>query len=114
MTEDSLSIDVFVDLSMILVYVPNVLNTSSSINNNELTIELPPDILEVTEFSIYDRWGQQVAFTERIQQGEIVIVWDGTFRNQSVTPGVYVYTYDMLTVYGPERRRITGDITIIN
>ena len=111
--EDSINIDVFVDLSKIEVYVPNIINPLSTDANNEVVLELPPDIVQVNDFNIYDRWGQQVVHIDRIQQGEIRVIWDGTFNGQSVTSGVYVFTYEMLTIYSSEVRQISGDITVI-
>jgi len=110
---DSLNIDVFVDVSKISAYVPNILNINSDEGNNSIMIDLPPDILELTDFAIYDRWGQMVAFTDRINMGQPVLVWDGTMDNSEVSSGVYVFRYEMLTVYDDIRRERSGDITVI-
>jgi len=110
---DSFDIDVFVDVSKIKAFVPNILNLDSDVGNNSVTIDLPFDILELTDFSIFDRWGQRVAFTDQISTGQPVIVWEGSMNGRNVASGVYVYTYEMLTIYDDVRRRRTGDITVV-
>ena len=111
---DSLLITVFVDIENISVYVPNILNRSSVQSNDQLVLSLPPDVVEITDFSIYDRWGQMVMHVDRLINGEIIVAWDGTFEGQPVQSGVYVYRYEMLTVYSEQRRTVAGDITVID
>ena len=111
---DSIFIDVFVDINTISLFVPNILHANSSLGNDFLTLTIPPDIVEVGDFSIYDRWGQRVAYISRMNSGETLTVWEGDFNGQNVASGVYVYTYDMLTIYGPARRVVSGDITVIH
>ena len=110
---DSLDIEVFVDISNISAYVPNILNLNSTEGNHVITIDLPVDIVELSDFSIFDRWGQQVAYADRITRGTPIIVWDGRMDGTEVTSGVYVYKYEMLTIYDDLTRTRKGDITII-
>jgi len=109
---DTMIISVFVDISKIGVYVPNIMAIGSQAGNDRLVLDLSPDIVEVTDFAIYDRWGQQVMYQDRLLGGETAS-WDGTFNGEVVTSGVYVYSYDMLTIYDDVRRRRRGDITVI-
>ena len=111
---DSIFIDSFVDINKISAVVPNVLNTSSTDGNNLLTVFIPSDILEINDFSIFDRWGGRVAYVRQILSGENVIVWDGKLNGSQVTSGVYVFTYDMLTIYDSQRRIVSGDITVLD
>ena len=110
---DSFNIDVFVDVTRISAFVPNILNLNSDVGNDVITIDLPFDIVELTDFSIFDRWGQQVAYAPQIVNGTPVILWDGRMNGSKVASGVYVYTYEMLTIYDNRRRNRTGDITVI-
>jgi len=110
---DSFSIDVFVDVSKISAFVPNILNLNSTLGNDVVTIDLPFDIVELTDFSIFDRWGQQVAYAPFISNASPVIIWDGHMNGSEVEAGVYVFTYEMLTIYDARRRNRTGDITVI-
>ncbi len=110
---DSINIEVFVDINKVSVYVPNILNLNSQQGNDRVVIELAPDIVEITDFSIFDRWGERVAYLPRVNSGEVVLAWDGSLNGSPVTPGVYVYYYEMQTIYDTRRRKVTGDITVI-
>lgn len=110
---DSFNINVFVDVSRISAFVPNILNLGSAVGNDVITIDLPFDIVELRDFSIFDRWGQQVAYAPLISSGTPIIIWDGRMNGSAVESGVYVFTYEMLTIYDERRRNRTGDITVI-
>ena len=56
---------------------------------------------------IYNRWGQQVFFTNNIRQG-----WDGTFKGVVQAMDVYTYTLDVEFSDGKKLRK-TGDITLL-
>lgn len=111
---DSISLEVFVDADKIQAYVPNIIHPNSRAGNNEITITMTPDMMELTDFSIYNRWGQQINFVDRIGPGESRIVWNGTFNGLGVQPGVYVYSYQLLTIHDNKRRTFYGDITVID
>jgi len=59
---------------------------------------------------IFDRWGNKVYETKSIP-----VSWDGTFRNKSVPPAVYVYRVVLTyAVNGVIRQKsFHGDITVI-
>ncbi|NNC94025.1 MAG: T9SS type B sorting domain-containing protein, partial [Chitinophagales bacterium] len=42
---------------------------------------------EALEFSIYNRWGDEVFKSESLDEG-----WDGTMNNEPLPVGVYVYS----------------------
>lgn len=61
------------------------------------------------EFSIYNRYGQQVFTTDNINQG-----WDGRFQNKEAEMGVYYY-YVRLICGNLQNREVhfKGDITLV-
>lgn len=111
---DSMLITVFVDVSKIKAYIPNILSKSNDRGNNEIRLGLPPDVIELTDFSIYDRWGQRVMYLPVVRGGDDVFIWDGRFNNTPVDNGVYVFAYEMLTIYDNRVRTRKGDITVID
>ncbi len=111
---DSISIAVFVDVSKIKAYVPNVLSKSNDRGNNEIRLGLPPDVIELTDFSIFDRWGQRVMYLPVVRGGEDVFIWDGRYNSSPVANGVYIFSYQMLTIYDTRIRSRKGDITVID
>jgi len=110
---DTILIEVFINIDNIGLFVPSIINRSSILGNDQATITLRPDIIEVRDFAIFDRWGQLIMYTDLLTPGDVA-TWDGTFRQQDVASGVYVYTYEMLTIYDDVRRRRSGDITVID
>ena len=59
------------------------------------------------DFRIYNRWGQQVFFTDNASVG-----WDGKFKGKLQPMDVYTYTLDAEFSDGKKIRK-TGDITLI-
>jgi gliding motility-associated-like protein len=59
------------------------------------------------DFRIYNRWGQQVFFTDNASVG-----WDGKLKGKLQPMDVYTYTLDAEFSDGKKIRK-TGDITLI-
>lgn len=64
---------------------------------------------EIVEFSVFNRWGQQVWSSA---SGE---AWDGNFRGRPVPQGVYVWTlrYRWLANQTTRERQLAGSVTVI-
>jgi gliding motility-associated-like protein len=88
------------------VYIPNAFTPNGDGINDEWRIYSIADIAEL-EVQIFDRWGSKV-FT---QKGES-ISWDGTFRNQKLAEGVYVYQLRISFEDG-ENREEKGEISLL-
>lgn len=65
-------------------YIPNVFSPNDD-GNNEFFEVFGSDILSL-RLSVYDRWGELL-----FESADIDARWDGTFRGQPVSPGVYVW-----------------------
>lgn len=65
------------------------------------------NIGKLSDFSVYNRWGQQVFSTNNVEAG-----WDGTYRGQACDIGTYVW---MANVLNKEGKQITykGNVTLI-
>jgi gliding motility-associated-like protein len=57
-------------------------------------------------FSVYDRWGKQVFYTESTSQ-----CWDGTNKGTPLPSGTYVYTISAKSVCGDVVRK--GTVTLV-
>jgi gliding motility-associated-like protein len=58
-------------------------------------------------FSIFDRWGSRVFYTNDITEG-----WDGSFNGKMATPGVYTY----IITYRIDKKNVfkkQGRVTLI-
>jgi gliding motility-associated-like protein len=66
--------------------IPNVFSPNGDGINDVFYIVNHVNII-LYEFSIYDRWGEQVFTTNNLTEG-----WDGTYRNKEAEIGTYMYT----------------------
>ena len=87
---DSVLVQVFdpdnFDCTRVLVpaaFSPNGLGPES---NETLGISNAVTLQEFTSYEIYDRWGNQVFYTENAYER-----WDGTYDGQEAQPGVYLW-----------------------
>jgi gliding motility-associated-like protein len=75
------TVNVFAQLRLPNAFTPN---NGDTLNN---VFRVPPGMyINLTDFSIYDRWGLKVFETNDIHQG-----WDGTYRGTDQPIGGYVY-----------------------
>jgi gliding motility-associated-like protein len=65
--------------------MPNAFTPNNDGSNDVFRIP-PAVLLDLKEFSIFDRWGNKIFTTKDISKG-----WDGSFNNQKLNAGVYVY-----------------------
>jgi len=93
------------------IYVPNVFHPGSE-ENGFFGVFSGPGIQEVRNFHVYDRWGNALFSRETMPTNTPGSGWDGTFRNQPMMPGVYVYYFEVLLPDGSTVRH-KGDVTIV-
>lgn len=85
------------------LYVPNAFTPNNDGINDTWRIPFLDPFLEA-KVSVYSRYGQRVYYN----QGTIVS-WDGTYQNQALAAGVYVYVIDLTK----EKRILNGIVTIV-
>ncbi len=87
------------------IFIPNAISPKGY-NNQFKPITVYVDMSEYY-FSIYNRWGQKIFETRDPERS-----WDGTYNNEFVPGGVYVYRVTFLTSTGDtfEKR---GTVTVI-
>lgn len=88
-------------------HLPNIFTPSGNTSNSvfKLTTKNPEEFISM---SIYDRWGNQLFFSNSIDLG-----WNGKMGNQNVETGVYVYKIDLICPITNENYVILGDVTVI-
>ncbi len=94
------------------IYIPNVFSPNGDAANNTFEIFSNEDIL-IAEFNIYDRWGELVYRGAPGVLSENYPFWDGTFKGEEVSQGVYVYVINYNRSIGSALEILTGDITIL-
>lgn len=60
-------------------------------------------------FSIFNKWGQLLWETTKLEEGRPVEGWDGTFKGQQLPQGVYYWKVDVQMVNGSEWKGMTYD-----
>jgi gliding motility-associated-like protein len=92
-------------------YLSNIFSPNFDALNDELIIHLGNSIVNMSQFQIFDRWGNLLQNVEN-QSGGTLKLWDGTFNNEIVAAGVYVYVFKLEYLNG---RSVfyTGDVTLV-
>ncbi len=106
---DSVNIDIKVK-KVVIINAPNIININNNINNY-FTIYGNDEVLNINKLNIYDRWGNLVFEKNNFKPNIPQDGWNGTIREVSVQPGVYIFFAECLTSLGLEI--FTGDVTIV-
>lgn len=87
------------------VMVPTIFSPNGD-NHNDFECVIGNCIVEL-EFSIYNRWGERVFFTD-----DQTICWDGTFKGKKVNSGTFVYKV-YARIYDGSTFTENGNITVV-
>jgi len=94
------------------VYIPNVFTPNDDGINDLFTVYTNNDVLNVSQFAVYNRWGDIMFEQTDIQPNIESEGWDGTFKGQKLQLGVYVYRIEVEYRDG-EKETFYGDISIV-
>lgn len=87
-------------------FIPNMFTPNDDGVNDEFYIEAFIDA-ELKWLHIYDRWGERLFSATSFREH-----WNGTYRDQPLNPGVYVYHLQMECPDGAQFSKV-GNVTII-
>lgn len=82
------------------IYFPNVFSPNADGANDLYMIFSGPDVVEVRNFEIYDRWGEQMFRAQGFQPNDPSFGWDGTFRGRTLNMAHFVYQAEVEFVDG--------------
>lgn len=82
------------------VYIPNVFDPGSLQGNERLQIYTGVGVVAIKSFRVFTRAGDQVFERLNFLPNSLDAGWDGTFRNQPLNTGVYVYFAEIEFVDG--------------
>lgn len=94
------------------VLVPNIFTPDGDFINDQISVKFDCDFAyKIVDFWIFDRWGEEIYY----ETGDNTILWNGTFKNEKVTPGVYVWVLrlELSRNNKVENKMFSGDITIL-
>ncbi len=94
------------------VYSPNIFSPNNDGINDRFTIFGNELLQNIGLIEIYDRWGELVFRGVNLNPGDIGQGWDGTFKNSSVSVGIYSYFARLSYADGFEQT-ISGSVTLV-
>ncbi|MCC6816289.1 MAG: gliding motility-associated C-terminal domain-containing protein [Saprospiraceae bacterium] len=95
------------------IWMPNIFSPNGDgINDFLQPIGIPESIKSIKSFQIYDRWGALLFKKENINPFENVFGWNGDFKDQPSSTGVYTYWLSIEWNNG-ETQILKGDCTLI-
>ena len=105
---DSIQIET-IDCTICNIYVPNVFSPNADGLNDNFGPSSNCDFATY-DLQIYNRWGALV-----FQSLEVGNNWDGSFKGEYFTAGVFVFTLEFSFRNGQDNaiKRISGDVTIL-
>ncbi len=106
--EDQLRIQV---LKTRKVFVPTGFSPDGDGNNDRLLVHGQSDT-RVLQFSVYDRWGEQVYLGRDFFLNDPDQGWDGYFRGRPGDPGVYIWVLEVAYADGV-REVFKGDVVLV-
>ena len=99
------------DLESSGIKFPNVFSPNGDDINSSFNIIYDKTVLQsevvITEFRIYDRWGELLYDNENPQVG-----WDGIYKGAIVPPDIYAY-FIAVSIDGCNSKSKKGNVTII-
>ncbi len=95
-----------------LIYIPNIFTPNDDGHNDILMIYGGQSVKEISQFMIYDRWGETMFEGRNFQPGDPAYGWDGELRGEPLNPAVFVYWAEVELVDG-QKIIFEGDITLI-
>lgn len=95
------------------IFIPNVFSPNADGQNDYFAIfGKTPNIQEIEQLMIYDRWGGLVFEQNNFQPNDPTLGWDGTARGKVLNSGTYVYMVRVRFLDG-ELVVYSGDVTLV-
>lgn len=96
------------------VYFANVFSPNGDGENDFFQVVTGPGVLEVLNFTVFDRWGNRVFMKEKYMPDPAGSDgWDGTYGGRPLDPGVFVYYAKVL--FADQRiLDFTGNVTLLD
>ena len=80
------------------VFIPNVFSPDGNGVNDVFSIFAGPEVAEVLNFSVFDKWGNQVYGLESFEANDANQGWDGKFKGEQLDAGIFVWYAEVLFI----------------
>jgi gliding motility-associated-like protein len=99
----SVNINLFV--TTLDIAIPNLFTPNGDELNDEFYIINPDLLYKITEFKVFDRWGEVVHDAANTP-------WDGTYKGKNMPADIYVYLFIIKSMSG-EEILLKGDVALM-
>jgi len=103
--------DLLLKVEGVKVFAPNIFSPNNDNQNDFFFLQgnLPFD---VSQFQIYDRWGNLHYQKNNLKANQVQSAWDGTQNGQPSISGVYIWKA-VINYKNGQREVLSGDVTLI-
>ncbi|MBK7342024.1 MAG: gliding motility-associated C-terminal domain-containing protein [Saprospiraceae bacterium] len=93
------------------IFIPNSFTPNGDGINDVFSIYGNDQINRIKNLAIFDRWGNALYSRSDLPINDPSAGWDGTFRDEVMDPGVYIYVVEVELIDGSVRL-YKGDVTL--
>lgn len=94
---------VLISVGSCVFAVPDAFSPNNDGINDVFFVPANDCIRRITEFVVYDRWGEVIFRQENVPVADPAYGWNGTYHGALAAPGVYAYKLRLDFVDGPAR-----------
>lgn len=95
------------------IFIPNIFSPNADGINDFFSIyPAMPNVQEILQVAIYDRWGNLLFERQNLAASEGGNLWDGMYRGQRIDRGAYLYYANILYLDGVEAL-VSGTVTVV-
>jgi len=92
--------------------MPSIFSLNATNGNHQLRPYIKDNLLvNVVDYSIYDRYGNRVFHRENLPSDDLNLIWRGEYDGSTITSGVYVYVITLDN--NGETVTFSGDVTAV-
>ena len=108
---DSDALTVFVNKER-LMFAPTAFSPNGDGGNETFFVYFDEQVVLVSDFSVYNRWGELVYQIFDTPPNDAQFGWDGTFRGEPLNPAVFVW-YTTVVYRDGTTETVGGDVTLM-
>lgn len=102
------------DRKNIDIVIPDIFSPNGDNTNDLFYLNLPEGVeAQVSEMSIYDRWGNLVFQSKSVPASNPAFGWDGNFNGRALDSGVFVYYIEVELAGSLTSEKFYGSITLL-
>jgi gliding motility-associated-like protein len=93
------------------VFIPTAFSPDDNGTNDFFTVFGNQGVAKILDFSVFDRWGNQVFNQKNVLPNDPIAGWNGSYKNERVQQGVYIYKIQIEMANG-KIRDYSGDVMV--